>query len=176
MKIKNLEVAIIGRTVGLKGYVKLHNRSDFPEQFKKNANFFDKDGVQLTIKHYDKTRSEALFVGFESVELAKELTNRVIYATIEQTRKECKLKSGEFFYFDIIGLSVIEDSKVIGTVDDISDISGSNLLYIKTDKSLVDSGLGKNFYIPYLDVFVKSVDLDKKEILVTNAKAILENS
>mgnify|MGYP000951624045 CR=1 FL=1 len=35
-----VKVATIGRCVGLKGYLKLHNKSDFPEQFKKGATFF----------------------------------------------------------------------------------------------------------------------------------------
>mgnify|MGYP003325207756 CR=1 FL=1 len=39
-----LEVAKLGRTVGLKGALKLHNLSDFESQFKKGAKFFTKDG------------------------------------------------------------------------------------------------------------------------------------
>ncbi|MBE2983968.1 16S rRNA processing protein RimM [Campylobacter sp. RM9344] len=176
MKSENLEVAIIGKTVGLRGYVKLHNKSDFPEQFKKDAKFFDKDGNWLIIKNYDKTRGEALFVGFESIEAAKELTNRVIYTTVEQTRKDCKLKRDEFFYFDIIGLKILENGEILGIVDDIEEISSSNLLFIKTSPSLAEQGFAKSFYIPYIDEFITSVDLEKQEISTKNAKAILENS
>ncbi|MCD8213768.1 MAG: 16S rRNA processing protein RimM, partial [Campylobacter sp.] len=60
-----VEVAIIGKCVGLKGYVRLHNRSDFPEQFKKDAFFFDSDGNKIIIKNYDKKKEIALFNGYE---------------------------------------------------------------------------------------------------------------
>ena len=39
LKDDMLEVALLGKTIGLKGAIKLHNRSDFPSQFKKVQNF-----------------------------------------------------------------------------------------------------------------------------------------
>ncbi|MGG7047718.1 MULTISPECIES: ribosome maturation factor RimM [unclassified Campylobacter] len=176
MKSDILEVAQLGKSVGLKGYVKLHNRSDFPEQFKKGAKFFDKSGTQLVIKHYNKVRGEVLFEDFESVELAKELTNRMLYTTIEQTRKDCKLKKDEYFYFDIIGLKVVENNEILGVVDDIEQVSKDSLLLVKTDEKLTQNGFAKSFYLPYIDNFVKSIDLQSKEILAINAKALLESS
>ena len=44
-----LEVAKIGKTIGLKGALKLHDKSDFPKQFKKGANFFLGTGEILEI-------------------------------------------------------------------------------------------------------------------------------
>ncbi|MBR8463789.1 16S rRNA processing protein RimM [Campylobacter sp. faydin G-24] len=170
-----VEVAIIGKSVGLQGYVKLHNRSDFPEQFKANTKFFTKDGRELVIKFYDSSRELALFLGYESVEGAKTLTNMMIYTTKEQTRKTCKLKKDEFFYFDIIGLDIVEDGEKLGVVEDIFDATKDNLLYIKTDERLVKLGLAKSFYIPYLDNFIENVDLQNKTILTKNSKTLLES-
>ncbi|WP_069637950.1 ribosome maturation factor RimM [Campylobacter pinnipediorum] len=171
-----LEVATLGRSVGLKGYVKLYNKSDFPEQFKKNAKFFDKDGKEFILKDFNKINSSALFFGFEDIELAKELTNKILYTTKELTRKTCKLKKDEFFYFDILSLAVIEDDEELGVVVDIQDISKDRLLEVKTDKILVDAGLPKTFFIPYIDNFILNVDLSQKTIYVKNSRAILENS
>ncbi|CAD7286498.1 ribosome maturation factor RimM [Campylobacter suis] len=176
MKSDILEVAQLGKSVGLKGYVKLHNRSDFPEQFKKGAKFFDKNNTELVIKHYDKIRSEVLFEDFESIEKAKELTNRILYTTIEQTRKACKLKKDEYFYFDIIGLKVVENNEILGVVDDIEQVAKDSLLLVETDEKLTQNGFAKSFYLPYIDNFVKSIDLQTKEILAINAKALLESS
>lgn len=97
MNSEFVEVAIIGRCVGLKGCVKLHNRGDFPEQFKKNAVFFDKDGNEFIIKSYDGSKETALFEGYEDIDSAKSLVNKILYTTKELTRKNCKLKEGEFF-------------------------------------------------------------------------------
>ncbi len=171
-----VEVATIGRCVGLKGYLKLHNKSDFPEQFKKGATFFDKNNDQLTIKDYNRQKELVLFENFDDLDLAKTLVNRTIYTTKELTRKKCKLKKDEFFQFDIIGLKVIESGEILGIVEDIQDNFANSLLCIKTDEKLIMSGNPKNFYIPYLEHFIISVNLDNEEILVKGARAILENS
>ena len=171
-----VEVATIGRCVGLKGYLKLHNKSDFPEQFKKGVTFFDKNNDQLTIKDYNRQKELVLFENFDDLDLAKALVNRTIYTTKELTRKNCKLKKNEFFQFDIIGLKVIENGEILGIVEDIQDNFANSLLYIKTDEKLIMSGNPKNFYIPYLEHFIISVNLDNEEILVKGAISILENS
>ena len=171
-----VEVATIGRCVGLKGYLKLHNKSDFPEQFKKGATFFDKNDDQLTIKDYNRQKELVLFENFDDLDLAKTLVNKTIYTTKELTRKNCKLKKDEFFQFDIIGLKVVENDEILGIVEDIQDNFANSLLYIKTDDELIAGGKPKNFYIPYLERFIENVNLDSEEILVKGAKDILENS
>ena len=171
-----VEVATIGRCVGLKGYLKLHNKSDFPEQFKKGATFFDKNNDQLVIKDYNRQKELVLFENFDDLDLAKTLVNRTIYTTKELTRKNCKLKKNEFFQFDIIGLKVVESGEILGIVEDIQDNFANSLLYIKTDEELTLGSKPKNFYIPYLKHFIESVNLDGGEILVKGARAILENS
>ena len=171
-----VEVATIGRCVGLRGYLKLYNKSDFPEQFKKGAIFFDKNYDQLTIKDYNRQKELVLFEKFNDLDLAKTLVNKTIYTTKELTRKNCKLKKDEFFQFDIIGLKVVENGEILGIVEDIQDNFANSLLYIKTDEELIACGKSKNFYIPYLEHFIESVNLDSREILVKGAKEILENS
>ena len=94
-----VEVALLGKTVGLKGFVRLHNKGDFPNQFKKNAIFYDGDGNELVVKNYNSANDTISFYGFEDIDSAKTLTNKIIYTTKEETRKNCKLKKGEFFYF-----------------------------------------------------------------------------
>ncbi|MDO8260641.1 MAG: ribosome maturation factor RimM, partial [Candidatus Magasanikbacteria bacterium] len=46
---KLLHIATIGKTVGLKGDMKLHIQSDFPEQFKKGSSFFIDADASLTL-------------------------------------------------------------------------------------------------------------------------------
>ncbi|EAI3302901.1 16S rRNA processing protein RimM, partial [Campylobacter jejuni] len=98
-----VQVAKLGKTVGLKGYVKLHNLSDFSSQFKKDATFFIKNTKEmLKIKHYNANNSTVLFENYEDIEKAKELTNLILFQSIEKSRQTCKLKKDEFFYFDIL--------------------------------------------------------------------------
>ena len=153
-------VAKLGRTVGVQGFVRLHNISDFPEQFECGASFFDKNSRVLKIKA--RNAQSVLFEGFESLECAKTLVNLELFQSVEKSRASCKLNEGEFFYFDIIGLKVFENGLLLGVVKDILP-AGNDLLLIKSDESLVKKGFVSEFYLPYVDFYVKSVELGAKD-------------
>ena len=171
-----LEVAKLGRTVGLKGALKLHNLSDFENQFKKGAKFSTKNGIELVIKSYEKAQKLVIFEGFESIEKASELVNFVLLRSIEDTRKFCKLEKDEYFYFDIIGCEICENDEILGLVGDIMESGAGFLLCVKTSDELIKSGLTSEFFVPYNDHFVLNVDIKNKKITTQNALAILENS
>ncbi|EAH7034187.1 16S rRNA processing protein RimM, partial [Campylobacter jejuni] len=129
-----VQVAKLGKTVGLKGYVKLHNLSDFSSQFKKDATFFIKNIKEmLKIKHYNANNSTVLFENYEDIEKAKELTNLILFQSIEKSRQTCKLKKDEFFYFDILECEVFEEDKRLGKVVDILETGASYLFEIQSD-------------------------------------------
>lgn len=153
-------VAKLGRTVGVQGFVRLHNLSDFPEQFECGASFFDKNSRVLKIKA--RNAQSVLFEGFESLESAKTLVNLELFQSVEKSRTSCKLDDDEFFYFDIIGLEVFENGLLLGVVKDILP-AGNDLLLIKSDESLVKKGFASEFYLPYVDFYVKSVELGAKD-------------
>ncbi len=153
-------VAKLGRTVGVQGFVRLHNLSDFPEQFECGASFFDKNSRVLKIKA--RNAQSVLFEGFESLECAKTLVNLELFQSVEKSRASCKLGDDEFFYFDIIGLEVFENGLLLGIVKDILP-AGNDLLLIKSDESLVKKGFASEFYLPYVDFYVKSVELGAKD-------------
>lgn len=153
-------VAKLGRTVGVQGFVRLRNLSDFPEQFECGASFFDKNSRVLKIKA--RNAQSVLFEGFESLECAKTLVNLELFQSVEKSRASCKLDDDEFFYFDIIGLEVFENGLLLGVVKDILP-AGNDLLLIKSDESLVKKGFASEFYLPYVDFYVKSVELGAKD-------------
>ena len=170
-------VAKLGRTVGVQGFVRLHNLSDFPEQFECGASFFDKNSRVLKIKA--RNAQSVLFEGFESLECAKTLVNLELFQSVEKSRASCKLGDDEFFYFDIIGLEVFENGLLLGIVKDILP-AGNDLLLIKSDESLVKKGFASEFYLPYVDFYVKSVELgakdSKKSVDLQSANSKNENS
>lgn len=169
-------VAKLGRTVGVQGFVRLHNLSDFPEQFECGASFFDKNSRVLKIKA--RNAQSVLFEGFESLESAKTLVNLELFQSVEKSRASCKLGDDEFFYFDIIGLEVFENGLLLGVVKDILP-AGNDLLLIKSDESLVKKGFVGEFYLPYVDFYIKSVELsakDSKGVDLQSANLKNENS
>ena len=171
-----LQVAKLGKTIGLKGYLRLHNLSDFPSQFKKGATFLSGDEI-LKIKDFDTSKFLVLFENYENVENAKKLTNLILFQSIEKSRQTCKLKKDEFFYFDIIGCELFDDEIRLGKVIDIMQTSAYYLFEIQSDELLIAQKYAKTFFVPYLDKFIVNIDIENKKILCTKeAFYILENS
>ncbi|TQR34502.1 16S rRNA processing protein RimM [Campylobacter sp. MIT 99-7217] len=173
--MNKLAVAKLGRAVGLKGFVRFVDLSDFAKQFKKGARFYGKNDEIYTIKDVNKNNATLLFEGFESLELAKNLTNTILYKSIEQTRAENKLKKDEYFYFDILGSCVFENELLLGKISDIMQTSASYLLLVQTDEKLIQNGLSKEFYLPYADFYIQSVDIQNSRIFTQNALVLLKS-
>lgn len=169
-------VCVLGKTVGFKGALKLHDHSDFNEQFKKGIKLYDKDRNAFVIKNFESKNNLVIFENHESIELAKNLVNLSLYATLEDTKKNCKLKKDEFFYFDIINLEVFEGKIKLGVIDEILENGLGYLFGINTSKELIERGFSKRFYIPYHDNFIKNISLDSEKIEVKNSFEILKNS
>jgi len=171
-----IEVAQVGRLVGLSGELKLHIHSDFPEQFKAGKIFTTQKNLKLEIASYNEKRGLVLFRGYESRESAGCLVNSFLLTTMEATLENCELESDELFWFDIIGCSVKEDELLLGVVSDIERIGATDYMVIKTDKSLVDKKLSNTFFLPYIDRYVVSTNKDEKIVYVKDGLELLENS
>ena len=174
-KPETFYIAQVGRTVGLWGDLKFHLYTDFPEQFKKGATFQSSRG-DLTIASVDMKRGIVRFVGYEGVDAAKRLTNTKLFATHEQTKANCNLEEGQYFWFDIIGCDVKESDEMLGRISDIQRMADTDYLVIDTAEILVATGLPKQFLLPYIDRYILRVDLDQKVVYTEDAKEILEAS
>lgn len=173
----NVYVAKLGKTVGLKGHLKLHIDSDFPEQFKKGTTFISNRNIKLKVIEYNSNRDTILFENYEDIDLAKKLINQELFSSPEQTRHNCKLKENEFFWFDLIACTVYENDLELGTIKDIHRYPISDYLEITTNKTLVSKGLPETFLLPHIfDKYILDVNIENKKIKVKDAYAILENS
>jgi len=172
---EKIPVARIGKTVGLRGELRLNLLSDFPEQFRKGASFMSDRG-DLTIAGYNPARGTVRFEGIGSVDEARRLTNSYLYTTKEAGEAACRLEKGEYFWYQIIGLEVVENGESLGRVREIERLAGTDYLQVETARPLSEAGLAKRFLIPYIDRYIDRVDLARGEILTTGAKEILEAS
>ena len=168
-------IAQIGRTIGLWGDLKFHLHTDFPKQFTVGKTYKSNRG-DLTISDINEKRGTIRFVGYESIDSAKKLTNVKIFADEIQTRENCELKEGQHFWFDIIGCVAIQDDESLGKVTDIQRMGDTDYLMIKTDSLLVDLGFSNSFLIPYIERYILNVDCEEKIIYTKDAKDILEAS
>jgi len=168
-------IAQIGRTIGLWGDLKFHIHTDFPEQFTVGKTYKSNRG-DLTISDINHKRGTIRFRGYESIDSAKKLTNAKLFTDKEQTKESCELGEGQYFWFDVIGCDVKQDDMVLGRVEEIQRMADTDYLAIKTDKSLVESGLSKNFLLPYIERYIIKVDIEEKIVYTKDAKDILEAS
>jgi len=169
---KKIPIAKIGRTHGIKGWQKIYLLTDFPEQFKPGATF-SSDKTSLTIEKIDLKKGLVKFKGYDTPEDAKKLTNRMLYTTEEETKENIKLKKNEYFWFDIIGCDVYENSKHLGKVKEI-ERADVDYLVINTDEKLIKEGYPKRFLIDFKR-HVKDVDVENKKIEACGAIDILES-
>jgi len=168
-------IAQIGRTIGLWGDLKFHLHTDFPEQFK-IGNTYKSSRGDLTIADINFIRGTIRFTGYESIDSAKKLTNTKLYMDEAQSKEKCDLKEGQHFWFDVIGCVVKQNDEVLGLVEDIQRMGDTDYLAIKTEDTLVEEGLSKNFLLPYIERYIIKVDTDEKTVYTQDAKDILEAS
>ncbi len=175
MKKERFLIAQVGRTVGLGGDLKFHLHTDFPQQFRPGVTLQSSRGP-LTVAAYNPKRGLIRFVGYESPETAKTLTNAKIYSDESRTRELCPLKEGEHYWFEIIGAEVKEGDEVLGKVREIQRMLEVDYLLIATDAPLREAGLPETFLLPYIPRYILSFDPETKVLQTRDAREILEAS
>ena len=171
-----LHIATIGKTVGIKGDMKFHDKSDFPEQFKVGSSFFINKKEKITLSDVNHERGLVKINNLSNPQDCKKYVNAKLYTSYDETRENCHLEEGEYFFFDLEDCDVYEDSKLLGKVKEVERIAVTNYLSIVTDESLVKNGLPKSFLVPFIEPFKVAVDIDKKSITLRGAMDILEAS
>ncbi|MGB6327592.1 MAG: ribosome maturation factor RimM [Halarcobacter sp.] len=170
-------VAKLGKAVGLKGHLRLIIDSDFPGQFKKDAIFITNKNIELKVQEYNTSRELIKFENYDSVDIAKKLTNQQLFASQEETKQNCQLEEDQYFWFDVINCNIIEEGKLLGKIIEIHRYPLDDYFEVQTDESLVKEGLPNVFLVPYvMDKYIKNVDIENKTIETNNCFEILENS
>lgn len=119
----------------------------------------------ITLHRFNSANSVIHFREIASREDSEALRNSLFYSTICDTRALCRLSNDEFFYFDIIGMRVIENGVEIGIVQDIQEIA--NTYYFVLDN---------HFMIPYIDRYVISINLGERQIITRDARFLSTHS
>ena len=151
-----LECAKIINTHGCHGDVKLESWCNTPQILATFKAVYLKNGSEYTKLKVKKASVFKQFViasleGIDDMDRAMEMKGVVLYAK----RADFKLKKGEYFIADIIGLDVIEidTDKKLGTLKEVINRGSSDIYVIDTDT-------GEKL-VPVVDEFVKKVDVEK---------------
>lgn len=176
--MENIYVAKLGKAVGLKGQLRLFIESDFPEQFKKDVAFTTNKKKELVIETLNGAKDLVKFVGIDSVEEAKKLTNSLLFTSQEESKENIVLEENQYFWFDMIDCKIYENGLLLGIVKDIQRMPIDDYLLIETSSELLEKYNSKvnSFMIPYNDSFIKSVEIENKSIEVIGGIDIFEAS
>jgi 16S rRNA processing protein RimM len=99
--MEKIYVAKLGKSVGLKGQMRIYIESDFPEQFKKGVSFTTNKNKTLTVESINQSFDTVKFVGIDTIEDTKIFINSLLFTTEEESKKNCKLNNKQFFWFEI---------------------------------------------------------------------------
>lgn len=176
--MEKIYVGKLGKSVGLKGQMRVYIESDFPEQFKKGVTFTTNKNKTLTVESINQSYDTVKFIGIDTIEDTKIFINSLLFTSEEESKKNCKLTKKQFFWFEIEGCTIVENGIELGKVIEINRYPTDDYMTIETAKALVekDSKTAKNFLLPYNDTYILEVDSDKKIIQVKNGIDILAAS
>lgn len=158
-----MEQVIIGQIVnthGIKGELKVKSSTDFVEErFQKNAHvYIDDHGTMIdmiVLSHrFHKGHILVTFQGYQDINLVEKYKGCMLYA-----EKNLELlDEDEYYVGDLLGCQVYQDSECIGKVSDVQLYDHHDILVVQGKQKIM---------IPYVDAFVKEVDIDKKRIDVS---------
>ncbi|OGV26761.1 MAG: 16S rRNA processing protein RimM [Legionellales bacterium RIFCSPHIGHO2_12_FULL_37_14] len=150
-----------GRVHGIEGFIRVHSFTETPEDVLHYKNWhLLKNHTHTPIKRLQEKSTAALFLvkmqGFATREAAMQLTNLKI-AIPKQDLKP--LSSQEFYWFELIGMEVInKENCSLGKVLDIFSTGSNDVLIVEGNKKHL---------IPFLlKRVIHKIDRQKKQILV----------
>ena len=153
-----ITIGKIGSTYGVSGWIKIQPYTEFGADILEFDPWYltDKDG-NFTVIEIEESRVQgkniiAKFAGIHTPEKARHLTGKTISITRSQLPS---LQEGEYYWSDLIGLTVINKGEIIGKVAYVLATGSNDVFVVKGQKEQA---------IPYLPEVIKKIDLDKQEI------------
>lgn len=157
-----LYIGKLVNTHGIKGEVRiLSNFRHKDKVFIKGFKFYvGKDKKEYVVETYRKHKNFDMVVFKDNydINLIEHLKGSFVYIN----KDELKLDKNKFLSVDLIGFDVIINDKTIGVIEDTLDTPANEVLV-----------LDNNVMIPYVDTFIKKVDIENKKVFVNDVKGLL---
>lgn len=137
---------------GIQGLISAESYSDNPGRFQPGAEFLLAKGGSLILSSCSRHKGRLLlgFQGVASREAADKLRGLELYIPATEAPA---LPAGQYYHFQLIGLKVVENGVLLGTVTDILD-------YPANDVYVLSRPEGGQTLIPALKSVVKLVDTE----------------
>ncbi|MDU4623974.1 MAG: ribosome maturation factor RimM [Enterococcus gallinarum] len=168
-----LNVGKIVNTHGIRGEVRVISQTDFPEErYRKGQRLTlfreNKAPLELTVAGHRKHKNFDLltFEGYPTINDVEPLRDGILKVSKDELSE---LTENEYYYHEIIGLTVIdEQARELGKIKEILS-PGANDVWVVQRKGKKDA------LIPYIESVVKQIDLDKGEVLIEIPEGLLDD-
>ena len=163
-----LKVGKIIDTFSLDGSVKIFSTTTNQDiRFKKgNKILLENDGEykELTVASYRHTHKGDILRFEEIINVDEAALYKGKELFVIKNRED--LKEGYYFYSDLIGCSTISNGEKVGIVLDVEEYPAQLTLKVKANN-------GKIFFVPFVKAFIKSVNIESKEIDIVLLEGML---
>ena len=164
-----ISIGKITKAIGLKGFLKVLILTDFPDRFKtlNSARLFKESGQrflkdkssgseEFIIKEviFERDFVKMQFEGYEDINLVSELTDSLI---LLEEKERMELEDGQFYFYELIGMKVFKSGQEIGKLESIENYGAQDIFKIRLKNN-------KEALIPYIDDFVKRIDIKERKI------------
>ena len=149
-----------GKTHGIKGWLRIISFTDPPEKIFTYQPWYIKKEQQWQQVHFENNQQHGKsyivkLPNIDTPETAQSYVNLDIWIDHQQLPK---LPKGEYYWSDLEGLQVINQSdQILGTVNHLMATGANDVLVVKN---------GKKHLIPYIDDVIIKVDLKEQVIRV----------
>ena len=166
-----LNIAQIVTTFGVKGELKIKPLTDDPLRLKelKEVACLLATGERLALHPtMVKARPDGSVIAKFAEYDAPEPAARLRQAFLQVPLAEAKREPGKVLYVDMLGLKAVDDAtgRVLGTITEVLKAS-QDILEIRTEA-------GKEVLLPWVDEFVKRVDVEAGEVRLTPIEGFFE--
>ena len=161
------ESLIVGRILapwGIRGEVKVEVLTDFPERFApQKVVYLNARPLEIESCRPHKQHLVVKLATIDSVEDTEKLRGQDL--TIPSSELS-RLPEGQYYTFQLIGLKVLTtDGEHLGQIADIMTTASNDVYIVK--------GKRGEILIPAIEDVVKSIDLDKGEIVIEAIEGLL---
>lgn len=164
--MKYIYIGKIVNTHALKGELKLLSDFKYKDRvFKKNFNIYiGKNKIKETITNYrhHKVFDMICLEGYTNINEVLKYKGEKAYVL----KEDISLNENEYLDEDLIGLEVYQKDSLIGSVKRIDKYKANDIIIVK--------GKNKDYLVPYIDEFIKKIDLNHKKIIINDIKGLIE--
>lgn len=168
-----IKFGIVANTHGIRGQLKILSNSDFKKQRLKKGNFLylqDKfkanEPLKVEIESWstNKTFEIIKLKDFNNINDVEKFKN---YTILVEELSNDQLDEGEFLHEDLKQCQAIDQNQnVIGKITGVVNFGADDCLQIKASD-------GETKLIPFIDVFVKEINLENKTVEINVIEGLI---